>query len=102
MRSIPQRGLEPQPNLVFEHAGVWALAFGCGSRESMTGPRMSQAPTNQPPPDDPDDRPASPGWMPAKHPAWAFALSFFFPGTGLVYLGKPLAGLVNFAVVVGL
>jgi hypothetical protein len=39
-------------------------------------------------------------WLPPKQPAWAFALNFFFPGAGLIYLRKPLAGVANFVVVV--
>jgi hypothetical protein len=39
-------------------------------------------------------------WMPPKQPVWAFALSFFLPGAGLVYLRRPMSGLVNFLVVV--
>jgi hypothetical protein len=40
--------------------------------------------------------------MPPRHPAWAFALNFFLPGAGLVYLRRPLWGLVNFVTVVAL
>lgn len=37
-----------------------------------------------------------------KSPEWAFAINFFWPGAGLVYLRKPLWGLLNFIVVVAL
>lgn len=37
-----------------------------------------------------------------KPPEWAFAISFFWPGAGLVYLRKPLLGLLNFAGVIAL
>jgi hypothetical protein len=64
---------------------------------------MSQTPSNELP-DGPDDE-LEPelgkgAWMPPKQPAWAFALNFFLPGAGLVYLGRPLAGLANFLIVV--
>jgi TM2 domain-containing membrane protein YozV len=67
---------------------------------------MPQTPANQPPDDGLDDEietdAETPGWMPPKQPVWAFALSFFLPGAGLLYLGKPLAGLANFIIVVEL
>ncbi|HVC97210.1 MAG TPA: hypothetical protein VND64_26255 [Pirellulales bacterium] len=63
---------------------------------------MTQATTRQPPDDFHDDQPGAPAWMPQKQPAWAFALNFFLPGAGLVYLRKPLWGLVNFVTVIGL
>lgn len=59
----------------------------------------------QPPPQDPeepdeqDDLASAPGFKP---PAWAFAINFFWPGAGLVYLGKPLWGALNFIVVVAI
>ncbi|HUY34771.1 MAG TPA: hypothetical protein VMV69_18645 [Pirellulales bacterium] len=66
---------------------------------------MSEAPTNQAPDDFDGDQPgahAAHAWMPPKQPAWAFALNFFLPGAGLVYLGRPLWGLINFVTVVTL
>jgi hypothetical protein len=35
-------------------------------------------------------------------PEWAFAISFFWPGAGLLYLRKPWLGLLNFAAVVAI
>jgi hypothetical protein len=49
-----------------------------------------------------DGQTGAPTWMPPKQPAWAFALNFFLPGAGLVYLRMPLWGLVNFVSVVAL
>ncbi|HEV7221545.1 MAG TPA: hypothetical protein VGN42_02530 [Pirellulales bacterium] len=37
-----------------------------------------------------------------KPPAWAFAINFFWPGAGLIYLRKPLWGALNFVVVVAI
>lgn len=64
---------------------------------------------NDPPPDDSEqldeeeraeqtDESAFPADF--KEPSWAFAINFFWPGAGLVYLRRPWLGLVNFAVVV--
>lgn len=47
-----------------------------------------------------EDQPIEvPGFKP---PAWAFAINFFWPGAGLIYLGKPLWGALNFIVVVAI
>ena len=35
-------------------------------------------------------------------PEWAFAINFFWPGAGLIYLRKPLLGVLNFVIVVAL
>lgn len=49
-------------------------------------------PTSLPPGDEGEEQ-----WQPPpKLPPFAFALNFFLPGAGLLYLGKPLAALVNF------
>ena len=37
-----------------------------------------------------------------KEPSWAFAINFFWPGAGLVYLRRPWLGLANFAIVVAI
>lgn len=34
-----------------------------------------------------------------KEPSWAFAINFFWPGAGLIYLRRPGLGLLNFVVV---
>ena len=59
---------------------------------------------SQPPPHDSDAQQQdelanAPNFKP---PSWAFAINFFWPGAGLVYLGKPLWGLLNFIVVVAI
>jgi len=63
---------------------------------------MSKTVANQAPDDFHDDQSGAPVWMPQKHPAWAFALNFFLPGAGLVYLRRPLWGLLNLVTVVAL
>lgn len=37
-----------------------------------------------------------------KEPSWAFAINFFWPGAGLIYLRRPWLGLLNFAAVVAI
>ena len=37
-----------------------------------------------------------------KEPSWAFAINFFWPGAGLVYLRRPWLGLANFIAVVAI
>jgi hypothetical protein len=37
-----------------------------------------------------------------REPSWAFALNFFWPGAGLVYLRRPWLGLANFMAVVSI
>jgi hypothetical protein len=67
------------------------------------GEQINRDEISNPTPDDVGEEQAeSHSWMPAKQPVWAFALNFFLPGAGLVYLGKPLAGMVNLIVVLAL
>jgi hypothetical protein len=58
---------------------------------------------SDPPPDEiesGDDEPLDgPEFRP---PEWAFAINFFWPGAGLIYLRKPLVGVLNFIIVVAL
>jgi len=58
---------------------------------------------NEPPqdePEQPDEADESLANADFKEPSWAFALNFFWPGAGLVYLRRPWLGLANFAAVV--
>ncbi|HUY88573.1 MAG TPA: hypothetical protein VMV10_07560 [Pirellulales bacterium] len=66
---------------------------------------------NEPPPDDSEgldeseDLEEQDGSVPPadfKEPSWAFAINFFWPGAGLIYLRRPWLGLLNFAVVVAI
>lgn len=61
--------------------------------------------SNEPPREEPekiDDADESPDDADFKEPSWAFALNFFWPGAGLVYLRRPWLGLVNFVAVVAI
>lgn len=61
---------------------------------------MDPQPTHDGPQDGGDDEyEEGPEFRP---PEWAFAINFFWPGAGLVYLRRPWAGLLNFIVVVAL
>lgn len=60
---------------------------------------------NESPQDEPEhfqDAEESPANADFKEPSWAFALNFFWPGAGFVYLRRPWLGLANFFAVISI